>query len=125
MILVVVDRLSKYAYFLPLAYLYTARTMAQSFLDNVYKLHGLSISIVSDRDKIFTSNFWTKLFRLFGTQLGFSTAYHPQTNGQTEVVNRCLQTYLCFMSSEKPKTGLNGYRWLNGGTIPLITLPFI
>ena len=61
MIFVVVDQLSKYAHFLPLAHPYTALTMAQSFLDNVYKLHDLSTSIMLNRDKIFTSNFWKEL----------------------------------------------------------------
>lgn len=63
-ILVAVDRLSKYAHFLALSHPYTASTVAQLFLDNIFRLHGMPNSIVSDRDPIFTSHFWKELFKL-------------------------------------------------------------
>jgi hypothetical protein len=67
-------------------------------MDNIYKLHGMPLAIISDRDRIFTSNLWQDLFKLSGTSLQMSTAYHPQTDGQTERVNQCLETYLrCFV----------------------------
>jgi hypothetical protein len=101
-IMVVADHLSKYAHLCALQHPFTTSTVAQLFMDQVFKLHGMLHSIVSDRDPTFTSNFWQELFKLQGTQLHLNTTYHPQTNGQTEVVNKCLETYLrCFASENK------------------------
>lgn len=81
--------------------------LPKHFFDNIVKLHGIPKSIVSDRDAAFTSRFWRELFRLYGTQLCMSTSYHPQTDGQSEVVNRTLETYLrCFV-------GDNQKRWVD------------
>ncbi|GJZ39228.1 retrotransposon-related protein [Tanacetum coccineum] len=102
-LLVVVDRLSKYSYFILLTHPYSALTVAQAFLDNVYKLYGLPKVIVSDRDTVFLSRFWTELFKLLQVGLHMSTAYHPQTDGQTEVGNRCVECYLRCMTGDKPK----------------------
>ena len=70
-----------------LSHLFTAATVAKVFLDQVHKLDGLLESIISDKDSLFLSSFWQKLFKLLGTKLQFSSAYHPQTDGQTERVN--------------------------------------
>ena len=72
-ILVVVDRYTKYAHFLPLRHPFTAPQVAKLFMNNVVKLHGIPLSIVSDRDKKFTSSFWRELFKLL-----LSTAYTPR-----------------------------------------------
>ncbi|GJZ65324.1 ty3-gypsy retrotransposon protein, partial [Tanacetum coccineum] len=101
---VIVDRLSKYAYFLPLPPNYTAVTLASLFMHEIYRLHGLPKTIVSDRDPLFLSRFWKELFKLMGTKLLHSSAYHPQTDGQTEVVNRCLEMYLRAFVFDDPRT---------------------
>lgn len=81
--MVVVDRYSKGAHFGALPTHYSAFKVVVLFLDCVYKLHGFPRSIVSDRDPVFVSHFWCELFKLSGTKLRMSTAYHPQTDGQT------------------------------------------
>jgi hypothetical protein len=96
-IMVVVDCLSKYAHFCALKHPFIASIVAQLFMDEVFKLHGMPHSIVFDHDPTFTSNFWQEMFKLQGTQLHLITTYHPHIDGQTEVVNKCLETYLsCF-----------------------------
>lgn len=99
-ILVVVDKFTKFSHFIPLSHPYTAASVAHLFMSHVYRLHGFPIAIISDRDPVFTSQFWTTLFKLAGTELRLSSAYHPQSDGQTERVNQCLETFLrCFVSA--------------------------
>jgi hypothetical protein len=96
-ILVVVDKFSRFAHFIPLAHPFSAATVASAFMDHVYKLHGSPEQIISDRDRIFNNAFWKQLFALTGTTLKMSSAYHPETDGQSERVNQCLEGYLrCF-----------------------------
>lgn len=110
-IMVVVDRLTKYSHFGPLPAKFTTDKAATLFVEMVVKLHGFPTTIVSDRDPIFMSAFWKTLFRLSGTQLHHSTAYHPQSDGQSEVVNRSLEQYLRAFTSEKPSSWMTYLSW--------------
>lgn len=106
-ILVVIDKLTKYAHFICLSHPYTASTVANAFLTHIYKLHGMPSVIISDRDRIFTSAFWQELFKLTETTLNMSSSYHPQTNGQSERLNQCLETYLRCMVHSCPSKWAN------------------
>lgn len=79
--MVVVDRLSKCAHFIAMKHDYTSKTIAKAFMNYIVKLHGIPKSIVSDRDKVFTTAFWQHLFKLQGTTLAMSSAFHPQLDG--------------------------------------------
>jgi hypothetical protein len=80
-LLVVIDKFTKYCHLLTLAHPYKACYVAQLFLDHVYKLHGLPTSIITGRDPLFTNTFWQELMKLLVVKLHFSTAYHPQMDG--------------------------------------------
>ena len=93
-ITVCVDRLSKMAHFIASHTTDNALVVSQLYLEHIFRLHGLPKVIVSDRDPKFTGHFWKSLQTLLGTKLGLSTSYHPQTDGQTERVNRTLEQML-------------------------------
>ena len=80
-ILVVVDRLSKYSHFCALSHPYTASSFTPIFMDQIFRLHGIPSSIISNRNANFTSLFWIKLFHLTGTKLNMSSGYHPKIDG--------------------------------------------
>ena len=86
---VIVDRLTKSAHFLPIPGKIPVSRLARLYVKEIVRLHGVPVSIVSDRDSQFTSEFWKALQRAMGTRLHFSTAFHPQTDGQSE---RTIQT---------------------------------
>ena len=108
-VMVIVDRLTKYVYFIGLSHPYFVAKVAALFAQNVFKLHGMPTSIISNRDPVFTANFWAELFKFQGVKLAMSSAYHPQTDGQTEVVNKCLEQYLRSFSIDRPTEWSN---WL-------------
>ncbi|MBW0571918.1 hypothetical protein O181_111633 [Austropuccinia psidii MF-1] len=93
-ILVVVDRFSKMAIFIPTYSTITSLELAQIFINHVFSKHGLPISIVSDRGSSFVSSFWTQLCQQLKISRDLSTAFHPETDGQTERVNQILEQYL-------------------------------
>lgn len=90
----VVDRFSKGVHLGMLRPNYTASTVANLFMKIMGKIHGMPRSLVSDRDPLFVSGFWQELFKLLGTKLRMSSVYHPQSDGQIEVLNRVIEQYL-------------------------------
>jgi hypothetical protein len=101
LILVVIDKFTKYGHFIPSSHPYIAPTMAQKFVDKVYKLHRLPSVIIYARDLVFTSKIWQVLFRLSDTKMNMSTTNHPRTDGKMEKLNPCLEC--CTMHASPTK----------------------
>jgi transposase InsO family protein len=91
---VIVDRLTKVAHFIPVKTIYLGPQLAELYMSRIVCLHGVPKKIVSDRETQFTSKFWERLHETLDTQLCFSSAYHPQIDGQTERVNPILEDML-------------------------------
>ena len=110
-ILTVVDRFSKFAHFIALGHPYTAATVARAFFNDIVRLHGFPQSIVSDRDPVFTGHVWQDLFKQAGVKLKMSTAFHPQTDGQSEAVNKTIAMYLRCITGDRPRAWLDWLPW--------------
>ena len=85
--------------------------VAELFYSMVIHLHGVPYSIISDCYPLFTSQFWQNVLELMGTKLRMSSAYHPQTNDQSEVLNQCLEQYLCAFTTHKPSSWATFLGW--------------
>ena len=105
-VMVVMDRFSKYAVFIVVPVTCLVELAAKLFFANMVKIFGLPKNIVSDRDLRFIGQFWTALFNMMGSDLKFSTGYHPQTDGQTERVDALLEDYLRHYASTTQKNWL-------------------
>ena len=99
---IVIDKLSKEAHFIPIKSTYKAVNIVDIFLKDIFKLHGIPKAIISDRYVKFIGNFWISLFSRLETQLNFSTAYHPQTDGQIERVNQIVEDMLQMYVMNNP-----------------------
>lgn len=140
-IFVVVDKYTKMIYCIPTKTTVSAPELARLFFDHIVRHHGIPISIISDRDPRFTSSFWKELWSMLGTKLAMSTAYHPQTDGQTERANRTIEEMLrayvngqqndwdehltaveiAYNNSKQASTGFSPF-YLNSGQHPNLPL---
>jgi hypothetical protein len=100
---VIIYRLTKVAHFIPVKTTFGGATLARIYLKEIVILHGIPRRIVLDRGTQFTSKFWLSLQQAMGTKLDFSTAYHPQSDGQTERVNKVLEDLLraCVLTLDR------------------------
>ena len=101
-IMVLVDKLSKEAHFIPIKTTYKVANLADISLKKIFRLHGIPKVIISDRDPKFIGNFWKSILKGLNTTLNFSALFHPQTDGKTERVNQVLEYLLRMYVKEQP-----------------------
>jgi len=128
-ILVVIDWLTKMVHFIPTTKKTMAKGLVRLFRDNVWKLHGLSESIISDREPQFAAEIMQELNRMLGIESKLSTAFHPQTDGQTERVNQELEQYLRMFINHRQEQwpewlGTAEFAYNNKAHSSTWTLPF-
>jgi hypothetical protein len=99
------------AHIIPLSHPYSASSVAKAFFDSIVCLHGIPCSIISDRDPVVTSRFWEELLQLVGVKLLLSSAFHPQTDSQSEVMNRIIAMYLHCQIGDRPRSWLQWLPW--------------
>jgi hypothetical protein len=117
---VIVDRLTKTAHFLPVHTTYNAKKYAEIYMDQIVRLHGVPKTIISDHGAQFIAQFWEQLQHALGTKLIRSSAYHPQTDGQTERVNQILEDMLRVCVLQMTRIGTNACHWQNFRTTTII-----
>ena len=110
---VIVDRLTKSAHFLPVQLDYSMDRLAELYVSEIVRLHGILLSIVSDRNPWFTSRFWKELQSAFGTRLNFSTTFHPQIDGQLKRVIHVLEDILCAVYLSFQEVGIGTFHSWN------------
>jgi hypothetical protein len=113
---VIVDQLTKVAHFVPVKVTFGIECLAKLYIEHILRLHGAPKSIVSDRGPQFVAKFWRRFHKLMGTTLSYSTAFHPQTDGQTERVNQVLEDMLRAVRSLTEQIGRAAYRLLSSLT---------
>ena len=114
-ILVVVEKLSKFAHFIALKATFNSKIVEDAFIANIVKMHGFPKTIFSDRDRVFISSFWQQLFKVQGTTLAMSSAYHPQSDDQTKVLSKTLEMYLRCFVFDYPKAWFDMLPWAQLG----------
>jgi hypothetical protein len=100
--MVLIDKLNKSTHFIPVKSTFKDINIAEIFMKEIFRLHGIPKMVISDRDIKFTSAFWKELFAALNTNLNFSTSYHPQMDGQTERTNQIIEDMLCMYVRTKP-----------------------